>query len=103
MGIQRFAAEEKISEIVEDGVFQTFRWNNMRVGNDFLDFMQANHGGRIITFALLDNLWNQYNVTASIDRLRAEPQPTDEDFDAMSDEQISDLLTRTRRLRNQTR
>jgi hypothetical protein len=28
LGIQRFAAQEKISEIVEDGVFQTFRWNN---------------------------------------------------------------------------
>jgi hypothetical protein len=55
------------------------------------------------TFALLDSLWNQFNLNASIDRLGAEPQPTAEDFDTMSDEQISDLLTRTRRLRNQTR
>jgi hypothetical protein len=103
LGIQRFAAEKEISEIVEDGVFQAFRWNNIRVGDEFLDFVQANHGGRIIAFALLDNLWNQYNFTASVDRLNAEPPPTAEDFDATSDEQISDLLTRTRKLRNQTR
>jgi hypothetical protein len=51
------------------------------------------------TFALLDSLWQRYIVTASIDRLGAEPQPTPEDLDAMSDQEIEETLTEARKLR----
>jgi hypothetical protein len=46
LAIQSLAANEKISEIAEEAVVETFRWNNIRVGDDFFDFVQANHGER---------------------------------------------------------
>jgi hypothetical protein len=42
--------------------------------------VQANHGGRIITFALLDGLWNQYNLNASVKSLQPQA-PTVEDLE----------------------
>jgi hypothetical protein len=52
---------------------------------------------------LLDSLWQQYTVSSSIDRLTQEDAPTAEELDNLSDEQVSDLLTRTRHLKNQAR
>jgi hypothetical protein len=97
--ILQFAADEKISEIAEEAVAHSFYFSTPRASENFFDWVRANDGGRMWTFALLDSLWNQFNLNASIDRLGAEPPPTAEDFDAMSDEDIEKTLTEARKLR----
>jgi hypothetical protein len=76
---------------------------NPRATENFFDWVRANDDGRMWTFALLDSLWQQYTVSSSINRLTQEDSPTAEELDGLSDEQVSDLLTRTRRLKNQAR
>ena len=97
--IVQFAADEKISEIAEEAVAHAFYFSTPRASENFFDWVRANDGGRMWTFALLDSLWNQFNLNASIDRLGAEPQPTAEDLDAMSDGEIEKTLTEVRKLR----
>lgn len=105
LGIQQFASDEKISEIVEEAVAYAFYWNNPRATEEFFDWVRNNDGGRLWSFALLDECWNRYNVTAAVDRLKAEPQPTAEDLEPMSDEEIENTLAEARKLRarNQVR
>jgi hypothetical protein len=103
LAIQHFAADEKISGIAEEAVVQTFRWNNVQVGDDFIGFVQSNHGGRIITFALLDTLWNQYQASPALNKLDTQDAPTAEDLDQMSDEEIATTLTEARKLRSHGR
>jgi hypothetical protein len=97
--IQQFAADEEISSIVEEACAHAFYWNNPRATGEFFDFVRARDANRLWTFPLLDTLWQQYSVTTSIDRLEAEPPPTVEDFDKMSDEEIEKTLTEARKLR----
>jgi len=103
LGILRFAADENISSIAEEAVAHCFYWSNPRATGEFFDWVRANDDGRMWTFALLDSLWQQYTVSSSINRLTQEDPPTAEELDGLSDEQVSDLLTRTRRLKNQVR
>lgn len=98
LAIQHFAADEKISEIAEEAVLQTFRWSNVKADGDFLDFVQANTAGRIITFALMDSLWRQYDLNASL-KLSQPEAPTVEDLEAMSDVEINEMLMAARRLK----
>jgi hypothetical protein len=99
LGIQKFASDEKVSEIIEEGVAYTFYWNNPRATEDFFEYARSNDGGWLWTFALLDSLYQRYSVTASLDRLAQEPQATAEDLDQLPDEEIEKLLTESRRLR----
>jgi len=99
LGIQTLASHEKISEIVEEGVAYAFYWNNTRATEEFFDWVRSNDGGRLWSFNLLDSLWNQYNVSASINRLGAEQRPTAEELDAMSDEEIEKTLNEARKIR----
>jgi hypothetical protein len=103
LAILRFAADENISSIAEEAVAHCFYWSNPRATGEFFDWVRANDDGRMWTFALLDSLWQQYTVSSSINRLTQEDAPTAEELDGLSDEQVSDLLTRTRRLKNQVR
>jgi hypothetical protein len=99
LAILRLAADQQISEIAEEAVSHAFWWSTPRATEQFFNFVRENDGGRTWTFALLDSLWAQYNVSNSIKRL-AEPQsPTVEDLDSMSDEEIERTLTEARRLR----
>jgi hypothetical protein len=97
--ILQFAADERVSELAEEAVAHSFYFSTPRASENFFDWVRANDGGRMWTFALLDSLWNQFNLNASIDRLRAEPQPTPEDLDALSDKEIEETLTEARKLR----
>ena len=99
LGIQQFAADERISEIAKEAVAFCFYWNNPRANEEFFNWARANDDGRMWTFALLDSLWNRYNVAASVDRLAQEPQPTPEELEQLSDTEIESLLAESRRLR----
>lgn len=105
LAILQFAADEKISEIAEEAVSHAFYWSQPRANGQFFEFVRGHDDGRMWTFALLDSLWQQYNVSTSVDRLAQEPSPTPEDFDKMSDSEIDNLLTKTQqlRLKNQIR
>jgi hypothetical protein len=70
---------------------------------DFFDYVRLHDDGRLWSFLLLDSLWNQYQTGSAIERLAQEDLPTTEALDNLSDEQVSDLLSRTRRLKNQAR
>jgi hypothetical protein len=99
MGIQALAAEEKISAIAEEGVMNAFYWNNQRATEEFFDYAHANDGGRLWTFALLDTLWQRYQLSNSLDRLAPQNAPTPEDLDALSDEEVERTLLEARKLR----
>ncbi len=103
LGLQRFAADEKISEIVEEAVAYTFYWNNPRATEEFFEWVRSNDSGRLWSFSLLDSCWSRYQTGSAIERLAQEEPPNSEELDSLSDEQVSDLLTRTRRLKNQAR
>jgi hypothetical protein len=103
LAILRFAADETISSIAEEAVAHCFYWSNPRASEKFFDWVRANDDGRMWTFALLDYLWNRYQAGSAIERLAKEDPPTAEGLENLSDEQVSDLLTRTRRLKNQVR
>lgn len=103
LAILRFAADEQISEIAEEAVSYSFWWSTPRATEQFFDFVRVNDDGRTWTFALLDSLWNQYNVSASINRISVEPTPTTEDLEAMSDTEIEETLAEARRLRARNR
>lgn len=101
--IHRFAAEEHVSQIIEDGVAHTFYWNNPRATKDFFDWVRASDGGRIWTFALLDSLWNQYQTGSAINHLNPGEPTVDEilaDAENMTDEELAATLTEARRLRS---
>jgi hypothetical protein len=95
----------QISSLAEDGVANSYYWSNPRATVQFFDFVRANDEGRLWTFTLLDSLWLRYNRSAGIDRLgpQAPEAPTEAQLNELSDDGVADLLTRTRRLKNQTR
>jgi hypothetical protein len=101
--IIQFAADEKISELAEEAVSHAFWWSTPRATEQFFDFVRSTDDGRTWTFALLDSLWNQYNVSSAINRISAEPTPTTEDLEAMSDTEIEETLAEARRLRARNR
>jgi hypothetical protein len=101
--IQQFAADEKISSVIEEAISYCWYWANTKAKGDFFDYVRKHDDGRLWSFLLLDSLWNQYQTSSAIDRLAQEDPPTPEELDGLSDEQVSDLLTRTRRLKNQER
>ena len=70
---------------------------------DFFDYVRLDDDGRLWSFTLLDSPWNEYRTSSAINRLAQEDPPTAEELDSLSDEQVSELLTRTRRLKNQAR
>ncbi len=106
LGVQQFCAQEQISEIAEEAVIQTHRWNNVRADHCFLDFVAAHSDGRLITFSLLDALFNQYTLNNSVDRLGPE-QMTQADVvemaESMSDEELAATITEATKLRSQRR
>jgi hypothetical protein len=102
-GGSEFAIQQLISSIVEEACAHAFYWNNPKATGEFFDFVRARDGNRLWTFPLLDTLSQQYTVSSSIERHTQEEPPTAEELDNLSDEQVSDRLTRTRRLKNQVR
>jgi hypothetical protein len=62
--------------------------------------MMMGESGRLPCWILSGN---SNTVGSSIKQLTQEDPPTTEALDNLSDEQISDLLTRTRRSKNQAR
>jgi hypothetical protein len=104
LAIWNFAADKNISEIIQEGIAHVFYWSHVGADEKFFDYVRANDDGRLWTLTLLENLCKRYTVGSSLEKItQAEPQPTPEDFEALSDEEISDLLTQSRRLKNQTR
>ena len=106
LGIQTLAAQEDISAVAEEGVMNAFHWANPRCTEDFFDYVRVNDGDRVWTFALLDSLWNQYqlgNAIHSLDR----NEPTTEEVvaaaEAMSDEDLAATLAEARKLRGRSR
>jgi hypothetical protein len=99
LGIQKFASDEKISEIVEEGVAHCYFWSNPRANESFFSFVRESDDGRLWTFSLLDNLWARYNFASSIDKLDSQAPPTAEELDQLSDEEIERRLTEARKLR----
>jgi hypothetical protein len=98
--IQQFAADEKISAVIEEAISYCWYWANTKAKGDFFDYVRGHDDGRLWSFLLLDSLWNQYQTGSAIERLAQENPPTAEELDNLSDEQV---LTRTRRLKNQAR
>jgi hypothetical protein len=99
IGIQRFAADEKISEIVEEACAFTFFWNNQRASEEFFAWLRDNDGGRLWSFPLLDSSFAKYQVASAVDRLNTHDAPTQEDLDQMSDQEIETTLIEARKLR----
>jgi len=101
--IHHFAADEKISEIAEEAGIRTFVWSNPEIGDDFLDFVNSNSNGRLLTFALLDSLWDRYK-TGSATR---EPEPTRAEVmemaEGMSDQELAATIAEARKLQRQSR
>jgi hypothetical protein len=50
LGIQKFAADEKVSEIIEEGVAHCFYWSRPRANESFFTFVRDNDDGRLWTF-----------------------------------------------------
>ena len=106
LAIQRFGADEKISEIAEEACAHIFYWHNPRADESFFDYSRANDGGRTWTFPLLDSLWNQYQTRSAIDHLNPSEPTADEilaDAENMTDEELTATLTEARRLRSNGR
>lgn len=101
--VLQFVGNQDISEILEEGIAHCYFWSNPRADEAFFDFVRANDDGRIWNFGLLENLWTRFNTASAVDKLDPHDTPTPEEMDNLSDEQVSDLLTRTRRLKNQAR
>jgi hypothetical protein len=99
LGIQKFAADEKISEIVEEAAACSFLWNNPRATEEFFEWVRNNDGGRLWRLVLLDSLWTRYQVSSSVEKLDAQDAPTSEDLEQMSDSEIEETLAEARRLR----
>ena len=100
-GIQRFASNERISEIVEEGVAYTFYWNNPRANESFFSFVRETDDGRLWTFSLLDNLWKQFCVSSSLEKITEAQNlvATPGELDQLSDEEIERTLTEAKKLR----
>ena len=97
-----FAADENISEILQEGIAHVFYWSHVGADEKFFDYVRANDDGRIWSLSLLESLWNRYRVSSSLEKItqaRAEPQPTPEDLEQLSDTEIESLLAESRRLR----
>jgi hypothetical protein len=97
--ILNFASDEKISEIVEEAVANVYYFANPRCTEDFFDYVRGNDGGRLWTFALLDTLWQRYQLSNTLDNLAPQAAPTAEDLDQMSDAEIESTLLAARKLR----
>jgi hypothetical protein len=106
MAIFKFTSDEGVSEIVQEGIACVFHWTHVGADEAFYDYVRSHDDGKIWNFPLLESLWRKYNVSASLGKItQAEPTPTAEDLEAMSDEEIDKTLTEARRLRarNQVR
>jgi hypothetical protein len=64
IGVHALAAEEKISAIAEEAVMHAFHFSKPRCTEEFFDYVRAHDGNRTWTFALLDALWTEYQVTS---------------------------------------
>ena len=103
LAIQRFGADEKISEIAEEACAHVFYWNNPKASEDFFEYARAHDGGRTWVFPLLDSLWTQYQTRSAIDRLDPNEPTAEEivaDAENMTDEELAAMLTEARRLRS---
>lgn len=106
LAIQKFAADEQISKIAEEAVAQTFYWSNPRASENFFEWVRANDGERMWTFALLDSLWNQYQTRFAIDCLDPKEPTTEEVVAAaekMTDDELAAALAEARKLRSRSR
>src|SRR4029077_3270239 len=99
LAIQRFAADEKISEIVEEAVANVYYFNNIRADGNFFDWVRQHDSGRTWTLPLLDALFARYSVATALDKLDAQPAPTTEELDQLSDAEIETTLLAARKLR----
>ena len=57
VAILNFAADEKISEIVEEAVANVYYFNNIRADEAFFDWVRLHDDGRMWTLTLLDVLF----------------------------------------------
>ena len=106
LAIQRFGADETISEIAEEACAHVFYWHNPRADESFFDYARANDGGRTWTFPLLDSFWNHYQTSSAINHLNPSEPTADEilaDAENMTDEELAATLTEARRLRSNGR
>jgi hypothetical protein len=46
-----------------------FHFSNPRCTEEFFDYVRAHDGNRTWTFALMDALWTQYQVTSAVNKL----------------------------------
>jgi hypothetical protein len=99
LAILNFAADEKISEIVEEAVANVYYFNNIRADENFFDWVRAHDDGRMWTLTLLDTLFAKYSVETTLDKLDTQDGPTAEDLDQMSDAEIEQTLLAARKLR----
>ncbi len=103
LAIQRFGADEKISEIAEEACEHVFYWNNPKASEDFFEYARAHDGGRTWVFPLLDSLWTRYQTRSAINHLNPSEPTAEEilaDAENMTDEELAATLTEARRLRS---
>ena len=103
LAIQRFGADEKVSEIAEEACAHVFYWNNPKASEDFFEYARAHDGGRTWVFPLLDSLWTQYQTRSAINHLNPSEPTAEEilaDAENMTDEELAATLTEARRLRS---
>jgi hypothetical protein len=99
LAILNFAADEKISEIVEEAVANVYYFNNVRADENFFDWVRAHDDGRTWTLTLLDVLFAKYSVETTLDKLDTQAAPTAEELDQLSDAEIESTLLAARKLR----
>ena len=53
--IQQFAADEKISAVIEEAISYCWYWANTKAKGDFFDYVRLHDDGRLWSFTLLDS------------------------------------------------
>jgi hypothetical protein len=102
-----FAGSDSVHEIVEEAVSTIWTWSKpeLNITPDMRRFFEGRTDGRVLSFALLDNLLQEYESLNAADRaaLEQEPAPSTSDLEALDDETVRTLYRDTLRLRSQTR
>jgi hypothetical protein len=101
MELLEFTANPEINPIVEEAVYAVWYWSKPGVElTPELDAFIQKRTDRVLTFALLDSLFQKFKTREALNHLGPQsPEPaevSEEELNNLSDDEVADLWQRSR-------
>jgi len=95
--LMRFMSDPDVNSVAEEAVFNVWSFSQPHVQftQELQDFLQQRTANTLVTFALLDKLYSQYNLGRAVALTTAPAPVSEEQLNSLPDDEIDSLYKRS--------